>query len=76
MKRPVRILHRLRWQLLGGGYRTGPDLSPIPELEFRTSEAVRGAIEGLGRTEDLRFSPDNRWLAIAGFGKRKIYVDT
>ena len=42
----------------------------IPQLTFRTSSPVAEAVTAIGRTEDVRFSPDNRLLAIAGFGKR------
>lgn len=39
----------------------------IPQIPFEASEDVRAAIEAIGRTEDLRFSPDNSLLAIAGY---------
>lgn len=41
----------------------------IPQIAIDTSDAVRRALSQIGRTEDLRFSPDNRILAIAGFAK-------
>ena len=34
-------------------------------INFKASAAVRAALSAIGRTEDLRFSPDNRLLAIA-----------
>ena len=37
----------------------------LPVLPFDAPAPVLAAIEGAGRTEDLRFSPDNRLLAIA-----------
>ena len=46
----------------------------IPQLEFGAGEPVRAALAGLGRTEDLRFSPDNRLLAIAGFTKSRLLI--
>lgn len=36
-------------------------------LDFLATDAVRAALSGIGRTEDLRFSPDNRLLAIASY---------
>jgi len=39
------------------------------DLEFVVAEHVRQVIARLGRTEDLRFSPDFRRLALAGFGR-------
>lgn len=47
-----------------------PGLSPTP-VRFRPSDAVREALARLGRTEDIRFSPDNRLLALAGFLEKK-----
>ena len=44
------------------------------EIEFTASDAVLGAIKDLGRTEDVKFSPDNRRLAVAGFAKNKLVV--
>lgn len=38
--------------------------------EFRPTAAVRKALARVGRTEDVRFSPDNRLLAIAGYERR------
>lgn len=43
-------------------------------LEIRFSEPVRRAISGIGRTEDLRFSPGNASLAIAAFSLSKILL--
>jgi len=44
------------------------------QIEFTASEEVQEALANLGRTEDVRFSPNNRRLAIAGFAKNKILV--
>lgn len=44
------------------------------DLEFVVAEQARQVITRLGRTEDLRFSPDFRRLAIAGYGKSMCLV--
>jgi DNA-binding beta-propeller fold protein YncE len=44
------------------------------QIDFTASTTVLAALEDLGRTEDVKFSPDNRRLALAGFGKNKIVV--
>ncbi|MGH2632977.1 MAG: YncE family protein, partial [Tepidiformaceae bacterium] len=46
----------------------------LPPLEFRATEPVLAAISALGRTEDLRFSPDNRSLVVAGFNGKRCLV--
>ena len=74
MIRPLRIFRRLQRQALRRGFRPGRNLPPIAQVEFRASESVLAAIASLGRTEDLRFSPDKRLLAVAGFGRRKILM--
>jgi DNA-binding beta-propeller fold protein YncE len=35
---------------------------------------VRSLLEGVGRTEDVRFSPSGRWLAFAGFAAGTIVI--
>jgi len=40
-------------------------------LDFKTTEPVRAAISALGRTEDVRFAPGNRLLALAGFDRKR-----
>ncbi len=45
---------------------------PLRRIDFQCSGAVSEAISRLGRTEDIRFSPDNRLLAIAGFHENKL----
>ena len=40
--------------------------------QFQASDAVRDAVAGLGRTEDVRFSPSGRRLAIACYGTERI----
>ncbi|MGE0669111.1 MAG: YncE family protein [Sphingomonadales bacterium] len=42
---------------------------PTP-LDAQISQPVRAAIEDIGRTEDLRFSPGGSLIALAGFKKR------
>jgi hypothetical protein len=44
------------------------------QIEFSASDDVTKALVELGRTEDVKFSPDNRRLAIAGFTKNKILI--
>ncbi|TIT44856.1 MAG: hypothetical protein E5W75_24920, partial [Mesorhizobium sp.] len=46
----------------------------IPGIAFKASAAVRAALSAIGRTEDLRFSPDNRLLAIAGYARKRLLV--
>lgn len=43
-------------------------------IVFVASDAVCAALAGIGRTEDLRFSPDNRRLAIAAFSANAVFV--
>lgn len=43
-------------------------------IGFAASKGVLAALEDLGRTEDVKFSPDNCRLALAGFAKNKIVV--
>ena len=43
-------------------------------IDFAASEEVRGVLRDLGRTEDVKFSPDNRRLAVAGYKKNKLVV--
>ena len=44
------------------------------QLAVKISDAVEKALKNIGRTEDIKFSPDNNKLAIAGFHKNKILV--
>src|SRR5512141_435118 len=44
------------------------------QIEFTASREVRQALASLGRTEDVKFSPSNTRLAIAGFARNKILV--
>lgn len=44
------------------------------QVEFRASNAVRSMLAEVGRTEDVRFSPDNRLLVVAGFGLNHLLI--
>jgi hypothetical protein len=46
----------------------------LQQLEFRAGNAVRSMLAEIGRTEDVRFSPDNRLLMLAGFGLNHLLV--
>jgi len=43
-------------------------------IEFTASNEVRDVLKQLARTEDLKFSPSNRRLAVAGYAKNSIVV--
>jgi hypothetical protein len=45
-----------------------------PEIPWTAPVAVRALVESLGRTEDIRFSPTNRRLALTGFLAHRIVV--
>ncbi|MEO8538533.1 MAG: hypothetical protein ABI577_02245 [bacterium] len=57
-----------------------PPLGPIdyallpPDLGMNAPEPVRAALARFGRSEDLRFSPNNGLLAIAGFSRQRILI--
>ena len=44
------------------------------EIQYTAPQSVRDVIASLGRTEDVRFSPGNRRLAIAAFNRSRIAV--
>jgi DNA-binding beta-propeller fold protein YncE len=44
------------------------------EIAYTASNHVRAVIDGMGRTEDVRFSPDNRRLAVAAFNNHRILL--
>ena len=44
------------------------------EIDYQAPQHVRDIIAGIGRTEDLKFSPSNKLLAVAGYTKNKIAV--
>jgi hypothetical protein len=43
-------------------------------LNYTASDHVRKVIAGLGRAEDVKFSPNNCRLAVASFGKNQIAI--
>ena len=45
-----------------------------PQIDYVAPQHVRDVVASLGRTEDVRFSPSNRRLAVAEFWKNKITV--
>lgn len=47
---------------------------PLRAISYTATESVQAAIEGIGRTEDVRFSPDFSNLAILGFNANKILI--
>jgi DNA-binding beta-propeller fold protein YncE len=44
------------------------------EIEFTASDELRKALGSLGRSEDLKFSPSSRRLAIPGFSTNRLLV--
>jgi DNA-binding beta-propeller fold protein YncE len=46
----------------------------VLELQYTAPQSVTDAIGSLGRTEDVRFSPNNRRLAVASFHRNRIVV--
>jgi DNA-binding beta-propeller fold protein YncE len=43
-------------------------------ISFKAATHVKDTLDGIGRTEDLAFSPDNRKLAIAAYTQNKILM--
>jgi hypothetical protein len=46
----------------------------VLEIEYSAPQSVTDAVGSLGRTEDVRFSPSNRRLAVASFHRNRIVV--
>jgi hypothetical protein len=46
----------------------------VLELQYAAPQSVIDAIGSLGRTEDVRFSPSNRGLAVASFYRNRVVV--
>src|ERR1700730_9358343 len=46
----------------------------VPKIQYTAEQSVLDAIDSLGRTEDVRFSPSNRRLAVASFNRNRIAV--
>jgi hypothetical protein len=56
-------------------YRSAVEHGPSNlEVLCEAAPEVQAALDRLGRTEDLRFSPSNRCLAVAGFTRNLILV--
>ena len=69
MRRAIKLVRRVRDRLFPYIFHPPKSGPLVPRLEFRTTEPVREALARLGRTEDVRFSPDGTRLAIAGFAR-------
>ena len=46
----------------------------LPQLPYTAPQSVTDAVASLGRTEDVRFSPNNRRLALASFHRNRILL--
>ena len=46
----------------------------LREADVVAPDGVRAVIARMGRTEDVSFSPDNRRLAVAGFGEDRVFL--
>ena len=46
----------------------------LPEIQYTGQQSVTDAVGSLGRTEDVRFSPSNRRLAVASYLRNRIVV--
>jgi len=46
----------------------------VQSIPFEASKAVRAALDRIGRSEDLRFSPSGDRLVIAGFGTERLLI--
>jgi hypothetical protein len=46
----------------------------VPEIQYTAQQSVTDAVGSLGRTEDVRFSPSNRRLAVASYYRNRIVV--
>lgn len=44
------------------------------QIDYKAPDCVRAVIDAIGRTEDVRFSPNNRRLAVAAFNRSRIAV--
>ncbi|MEP7206433.1 MAG: hypothetical protein ABI920_05800 [Casimicrobiaceae bacterium] len=49
-------------------------ISDPRQIAFAASPELLAVVAGMGRTEDVAFSPSNRRIAFAGFGHNKIIV--
>jgi hypothetical protein len=46
----------------------------LPQLPYTAPQSVTDAVASLGRTEDVRFSPSNRRLAVASFHRNRVLL--
>src|SRR5437773_12256539 len=46
----------------------------VPEIQYTAQQSATDAVGSLGRTEDVRFSPSNRRLAVASYYRNRIVV--
>jgi hypothetical protein len=46
----------------------------VPKIQYTAQQSVTDAVGSLERTEDVRFSPSNRRLAVAAFKRNRIVV--
>jgi hypothetical protein len=46
----------------------------VARIEYSAPQNVRDVISSLGPTEDVRFSPNNQRLAVAGLLKNKVVI--
>lgn len=55
---------------------SGSMVSHIPKMpiNFQAPNRIRKVLAKFGRTEDIKFSPDNKRLAISGFGRNRILL--
>ena len=44
------------------------------KINYTASQQVRNVIGSLGRTEDIKFSPNNKRLAVVGYNRKRIAV--
>ncbi len=46
------------------------------EIKYKTTDGIRNVIDSIGRTEDVKFSSDNRFFAVLEFLENKIHLFT
>lgn len=44
------------------------------QIDYVATDEVRAALASIGRTEDVKFSPDNKRLAVAGFARNILLI--
>ncbi|MCC6958425.1 MAG: hypothetical protein IT301_01140 [Dehalococcoidia bacterium] len=68
----IRTILRRKWNPEASPVLT--DAAPLPQLPIHCPAEVMEALARVGRSEDLRFSPDGTLVAIAGFSRHVILV--